>query len=86
MKQYVDGENMETVKDTFSIRSSELDLARALLDSMAKELAASVVGGRQLITPDGNLTYMSRPKEINLQLPPARKKQKPPAMPPSSPS
>ncbi|PTB46245.1 hypothetical protein M441DRAFT_128525 [Trichoderma asperellum CBS 433.97] len=150
IKQHVDGEKMEIIKDAFSIRSSELDQARAMLESMAKDLAASVAGGRHLkpgsqtqaqplsqqqmqqaqqknqltqpaplnaanleknaqamnklnqqqkqankagqvpppaptsaqppfpfgaaTSPDGNPTYMSKPKEINLQLPPARKK------------
>jgi hypothetical protein len=143
---------MEVVKDAFSIRSSELDQARAMLESMAKDLAASVAGGRHIkpggqaqaqsqplsqqqtqqaqqknptqpaplnaanleknaqamnklsqqkqankagqvpppaptsaqppfpfgaaTSPDGHPTYMSKPKEINLQLPPSRKKQK----------
>lgn len=145
---------METVRDAFSIRSSELDQARAMLESMAKDLAASVAGGRHIkpgnqaqaqaqplsqqqtqqaqqknlltqpaplnaanleknaqamnklnqqqkqankagqvpppaptsaqppfpfgaaTSPDGNPTYMGKPKEINLQLPPSRKKQK----------
>lgn len=144
---------MEVVKDAFSIRSSELDQARAMLESMAKDLAASVAGGRHIkpgggqaqaqsqplsqqqtqqaqqknltqpaplnaanleknaqamnklsqqkqankagqvpppapttaqppfpfgtaTSPDGHPTYMSKPKEINLQLPASRKKQK----------
>ncbi|EHK41406.1 hypothetical protein TRIATDRAFT_84787 [Trichoderma atroviride IMI 206040] len=153
IKQHVDGDKMEVVKDTLSIRSSELDQARAMLESMAKDLAASVAGGRHIkpggqaqaqsqplaqqqtqqsqqknlltqpaplnaanleknaqamnklsqqkqankagqvpppaptsaqppfpfgaaTSPDGHPTYMSKPKEINLQLPPSRKKQK----------
>jgi hypothetical protein len=166
IKQHVDGEKMETMKDAFSIRSAELDQARAMLESMAKDLAASVTGGRHMkpgsqaqaqqpgssqaqqlslqqqhqqqqlqsqqaqqknqpaqpaplnaanleknaqalnkmnqqkqtgkagqvppaptttqppfpfgaaTSPDGNPTYMSKPKDLNLQLPPARKKQK----------
>lgn len=43
---------METMKDVFSIRSSDLDQARAMLESMAKDLAASVIG-RHMMKPGG---------------------------------
>ncbi|KAJ4860156.1 hypothetical protein T069G_05144 [Trichoderma breve] len=43
IKQHVDGEQMTVMKDVFSIRSSDLDQCRALLETMAKELAASVI-------------------------------------------
>ncbi|RFU73556.1 hypothetical protein TARUN_8685, partial [Trichoderma arundinaceum] len=156
IKQHVDGEKMETMKDVFSIRSSDLDQARAMLESMAKDLAASVIGRHMMkpggqaqaqqpgsaqaqqqslqqqqaqqknqsaqpaplnaanleknaqalnkmnqqkqagkagqvppaptttqppfpfgaTSPHGNPNYMSKPKDLNLQLPPARKKQK----------
>ncbi|KAJ4268784.1 hypothetical protein NW762_002852 [Fusarium torreyae] len=154
LKQFSDGEKMSLLKDTFSIRSSEIDQARAMLESMAKDLAASVharnmnmakqqgtpqaqnaqlaqpqqpmpqqqqqtqpqgqaapVNGENLrrnsqaqsttpkggnkgaqapaapttsqppfqfgaSSPHGNPSYVGKPKEINLQLPPSRKKQK----------
>ncbi|KAL6796176.1 hypothetical protein GGI42DRAFT_331043 [Trichoderma sp. SZMC 28013] len=50
IKQHVDSEQMEEMKDVFSIRSSDLDQARALLESMAKDLAASVIG-RHMMRP-----------------------------------
>lgn len=37
MKQFADGEKSTILKDTFSIRSSEIDQARAMLESMAKD-------------------------------------------------
>lgn len=40
------------LKDTFSIRASELDKARAMLESMAKDLAASVLA-RTMMKPGG---------------------------------
>lgn len=46
---------MEVLKDAFSIHSSELDQARALLESMATDLAASVALSRQQ-TQQKNLT------------------------------
>ncbi|KAL7893484.1 hypothetical protein HDV64DRAFT_262276 [Trichoderma sp. TUCIM 5745] len=55
IKQYRDGEKMEVLKDAFSIHSSELDQARALLESMATDLAASVALSRQQ-TQQKNLT------------------------------
>ncbi|EHK15591.1 uncharacterized protein TRIVIDRAFT_196418 [Trichoderma virens Gv29-8] len=141
IKQHVDGEQMEAMKDVFSIRSSDLDQARAMLESMAKDLAASQQAQQQAqlqaqqqaqqqnqqknqpghpaplnaanleknaqalklnqqkqankagqvppaptttqppfpfgaTSPHGNPSYMSKPKDLNLQLPPARKKQK----------
>lgn len=142
MKQFADGEKSTILKDTFSIRSSEIDQARAMLESMAKDLAASV-RGRGMIkqpanqqqqgtpqtqsaqlthqpqqpqgaqqppkaenmrrnsskggkseqtpvaptsaqppfpfgasSPHGNPNYIGKPKEMTLQIPPARKKQK----------
>ncbi|KAH0531317.1 hypothetical protein TsFJ059_000165 [Trichoderma semiorbis] len=39
IKQHVDGVQMEVMKDVFSIRSSDLDQARAMFESMAKDLA-----------------------------------------------
>lgn len=48
--QYVDAEKMEIVKDTLSIRSSELDEVRAMLKRMAKELAASPWRERLIVT------------------------------------
>ncbi|KFA69979.1 hypothetical protein S40285_02034 [Stachybotrys chlorohalonatus IBT 40285] len=38
LKQFVDGENMTVLKDTFSIRCAELDQARGMLESIAKDL------------------------------------------------
>ncbi|KAG8416426.1 hypothetical protein J3458_007013 [Metarhizium acridum] len=44
MKQFSDGETMKVLKDKFSINSAEIDQARAMLESMAKDLAASMYG------------------------------------------
>ncbi|KJK77384.1 hypothetical protein H634G_07123 [Metarhizium anisopliae BRIP 53293] len=44
MKQFSDGEAMKVLKDKFSINSAEIDQARAMLESMAKDLAASMYG------------------------------------------
>ena len=147
MKQFADGEPMKVLKDKFSINSAEIDQARAMLESMAKDLAASMYGrgmvkpgqpgqpaqgssqaqqqqaqnqgqpaplnaanleknsqalsklnqqkaggrGAQAppaptatqppfpfgaSSPHGNPNYIGKQKDINLQLPPARKKQK----------
>ncbi|KAL5089356.1 hypothetical protein Trisim1_005643 [Trichoderma cf. simile WF8] len=43
IKQHVDGEQMTIMKDVFSIRPSDLNQCRALLEGMAKELAASII-------------------------------------------
>ncbi|KAK2594946.1 hypothetical protein QQS21_007349 [Conoideocrella luteorostrata] len=50
MRQFSDGEPMLVVKDKFSINSAEIDQARAMLESMAKDLAASMQG-RALMKP-----------------------------------
>jgi hypothetical protein len=50
MKQFSDGEPMKVLKDRFSINSAEIDQARAMLESMAKDLAASVYG-RAMMKP-----------------------------------
>lgn len=42
---------MSVLKDTFSIHSSELDSARAMLESMAKDLARSVFGRNMVKGP-----------------------------------
>ncbi|KAJ3511245.1 hypothetical protein NM208_g15449 [Fusarium decemcellulare] len=42
LKQFSDGEKMSVPRETFSIRGSDIDQARAMLESMAKDLAASV--------------------------------------------
>ncbi|KAM4057118.1 hypothetical protein HRG_003965 [Hirsutella rhossiliensis] len=149
MKQFCDGEAMRELNDKFSIRSSEIDQARAMLESMAKDLAASMMKSGMLkqasqaqqsqaasqnqgqpqpqqqqdqpvplnaanlekntqalnkmnqqrpaakanqvppaptaaqppfpfgeSSPHGNPSYIGKPKDMNLQLPPARKKQK----------
>lgn len=159
MRQFSDGEPMRVLKDKFSINSAEIDQARAMLESMAKDLAASMYGrgmvkpgqqpqppGQETTTPNqpaqsvisqqqqqtqqlnlqgqpaplnaanlekntqalknqqkssgkgaqappaptatqppfpfgassphGNPSYIGKPKDINLQLPPARKKAK----------
>jgi hypothetical protein len=47
MKQFADGEQMKVLKDTFSIRCAEIDQARAMLESMAKDLAASVYASQK---------------------------------------
>ncbi|KAH7329369.1 hypothetical protein B0I35DRAFT_404605 [Stachybotrys elegans] len=52
IRQFSDGEEMKVMKDTLSIRSGEVDQARALLESMAKDLAASMMG-RNLMKPGG---------------------------------
>ncbi|TWU77325.1 hypothetical protein ED733_005133 [Metarhizium rileyi] len=44
MRQFSDGEPMKVLKDKFSINSAEIDQARAMLESMAKDLAASMYG------------------------------------------
>ncbi|KAK4060673.1 hypothetical protein Trihar35433_10081 [Trichoderma harzianum] len=44
IQQHVDKEQMTVMKDVFSIRSSDLDQGRALLEGMAKDLADSVRG------------------------------------------
>lgn len=44
IKQFADGDATTILKDVFSIRPAELDQARAMLESMAKDLAASVMG------------------------------------------
>ncbi|KAH7252415.1 hypothetical protein BKA59DRAFT_160333 [Fusarium tricinctum] len=132
LKQFSDGERMSVLKKKFSIRSLEIDQARAMLESMAKDLAASMYAARakqqptpitqpaqpaqpqqptqvqggqpapveaetrrnshaQVTTPkEGNKgskappapttsqpPFQFKPKEINLHLPPSRKKPKP---------
>lgn len=52
LKQFVDGEGMSVLRDTFSIHCTELDQARAMLESMAKDLARSVFG-RNMMKPPG---------------------------------
>lgn len=44
MKQFADADTMKILKDKFSINSAEIDQARAMLESMAKDLAASMYG------------------------------------------
>lgn len=44
MHQFADLEKMKVPNETFSIRPAEIDAARAMLESMAKDLAASVWG------------------------------------------
>ena len=44
MKQFSDGEKMSQLRDTFSMSSAEIDKGRAVLESMAKDLAASYYG------------------------------------------
>lgn len=43
MGQFSDNEQMQVLKDKFSVRSSDIDQARAMLESMAKDLAASMM-------------------------------------------
>lgn len=50
MKQFADGEPMKILKEKFSINSAEIDQARAMLESMAKDLAASMYG-RGMVKP-----------------------------------
>lgn len=143
MRQFCDGENMRELNEKFSIRSSDIDQARAMLESMAKDLAASMMKSGMLkqagqaqqgqgaqqsqqqqgqpvplnaanlekntqalnkmsqqrpvakanqvppaptaaqppfpfgeSSPHGNPSYIGKPKDMNLQLPPSRKKQK----------
>lgn len=70
IKQHVDGETMKVMKDVFSIRSSDLDQARAMLESMAKDLAASVIG-RQMMKPgaqgQGQQPGLAQVKQLSLQ-------------------
>lgn len=44
VKQFADGEQMTSIKEVLSINCAELDQARSLLESMAKDLANSVFG------------------------------------------
>lgn len=50
MSQFSDGDGMQVLKDKFSIRSSEVDQARTMLESMAMDLAANMRG---LMKPPG---------------------------------
>ncbi|EXM13004.1 hypothetical protein V3481_017379 [Fusarium oxysporum f. sp. vasinfectum] len=157
LKQFSDGDKMSAPKSVFTMQASEIDQARNMLESMAKDLAASVYarnmkmanrqgtpqaqnaqsqqslsqqqqpqppqpqqptqpqaapanserirrnsqaqnttpkGGNKgsqapaapttsqppfqfgASSPHGNPTYVAKPKELNLQLPPSRKRQK----------
>lgn len=67
MRQFADGELMRVLKNSFSIRSVEIDQARAMLESMAKDLAASVYG-RGMIKPNGQAQAQGTPQTQNAQL------------------
>ncbi|TQW00043.1 hypothetical protein IF1G_02257 [Cordyceps javanica] len=45
LRQFVDGDAMTILRDTFSLRSSDLEQARAMLESMARDLHAASRGG-----------------------------------------
>ncbi|KAJ6446668.1 PHD finger domain-containingprotein [Purpureocillium lavendulum] len=51
VNQFADGEQLQVLKDKFSIRSSEVDQARAMLESMAKDLAASMIKSGMMKPP-----------------------------------
>lgn len=55
---------MNVLKDTFSIRAAEIDQARAMLESMAKDLAASVYGRGMMKSNSQQAT----PQNQNVQL------------------
>lgn len=79
ISQFQDGESATVIKPTFSIRSTELDQFRAILESMAKDLAASVNGrnhmkpaGQAQGTPQNNTAQL--PQQV-LQQPPQQQPQ-----------
>lgn len=45
LKQFVDGDAMTILRDAFSMRSSDLEQARAMLESMVRDLAAASMKG-----------------------------------------
>ena len=72
IRQFADGDKMTTLRDSFSIRSSELDTARNMMESMAKDLAAHFdipkkpnqeVNGAQV--PQQQPTPRSQPAPLN---------------------
>ncbi|KAK6706997.1 hypothetical protein SNK04_008005 [Fusarium graminearum] len=48
LKQFADGEKMSILKNSFSIDSAEIAEARAMLEGMAKDLAANMIRARGL--------------------------------------
>ncbi|CEJ81995.1 hypothetical protein VHEMI02089 [[Torrubiella] hemipterigena] len=127
LRQFKDGDAMTILEDTFSMRSGEIDQLRAMLDSMARDLAVDAMnknaanGQTQALqtgqapgldqsgesptkpaqhkgsksneappaptssqppvqigvpSPHGNPNYMNKAKEMQLQIPASRKKQK----------
>ncbi|KAJ2965799.1 hypothetical protein NQ176_g10446 [Zarea fungicola] len=58
VKQFVDGESMNILRDSFSMRSSDLEQARAMLESMARDLMKSTLmkaqNSQQAQVPQGN--------------------------------
>lgn len=75
IKQFKDGEKMSQLKPMFSIRASEIDQARAMLESMAKDLAASVYGQRMM---KQNSQQHATPQVQNVQLAQQQQQQQPP--------
>ncbi|PMB69428.1 hypothetical protein BM221_004070 [Beauveria bassiana] len=45
IKQFVDGDNMKILRDSFSMRSSDLEQARAMLESMVRDIQVASKGG-----------------------------------------
>lgn len=64
MKQFTDGEKMTQLRDTFSVRSAEIDQSRAMLESMAKDLAACFKGR---VAPPQNAQQQGQPQTSNAQ-------------------
>lgn len=74
LKQFVDGESMTVLRSSFSIDCAELDRARAMLESMAKDLARSVFG-RNMIKgagpgqqPQNNAQQMQSAQQVPPQV------------------
>lgn len=53
VRQYADGENMQVLKDKLSMRISDLEEARGVLEQMAKDLAESLLQRRDMSKPQG---------------------------------
>jgi hypothetical protein len=65
LKQFADDEKMSILKDAFSIRSSEIDHARDLLESMAKDLinARNADMAKQQGTPQAQSAQLTQPQQ-----------------------
>jgi hypothetical protein len=62
-RQYQDGDKMTQLRDTFSIRLQELDAARALMESIFKDVVSAQVPSKKPIQASGPATGQPTPTQ-----------------------